>query len=193
MHVTIPITTFILLASSTIAAPLESRQSTLNPWQLDSLSTFSPSGRPGNYPWLTITASLTDPNTVNLGTSPNDNSTVTVPSGAQALNCEAKWIYGEKPFGRSWPCDNSGLAQGWWTLEIEETDDFSVAKFDAKFTRVAEVSYQGSSYRKDYEGSAHFEVGDNLGGQCGGSGVCSWQLKGELAPYDVQQQEIDAE
>jgi hypothetical protein len=192
MHVTGSITALLLLTSSTLAAYPQPPKPTLSPWVLNSLSIFTPSGRPGNYPWLTMTANLTDPNTLILGTSSNDNSNVTVPAGAQAINCQAKWLPGETPFDRSWPCDSSFNADGWWTLKIKRTNDFSTTKFDAVFTRVAEVLYQGSAYKKVYEGSDHFEVGSNLSGVCGGSGVCSWGLKAELAPYKVKQKEIAA-
>ncbi|KAF2689363.1 hypothetical protein K458DRAFT_384014 [Lentithecium fluviatile CBS 122367] len=191
MHFLVSVTTLAALVSTSLAAPVQPRQDTLTPWQLDALSTFSPSGRPGNYPWLTITASLTDPNTLTLGTSPENNSTVTLPSGAQALNCQAKWLAGETPFGRSWPCDNSGEADGYWTIQIPKTDEFSVNNFDLVVRRVAETLYLGSSYKKVYEARTHFEVGVNLSGTCGGSGVCSWGLRSELVPLDMQQSEVE--
>lgn len=179
----------VALASTAVAAPVvESRQSTLSPWQVTALSSFSPSGRPGSYPWPYIQANLTDPNSLSLGTSPSDNSTVTVPAGNKAVNCRAKWLTGENPFGRSWPCDASG--DGYWTMKITQTSDFSVGNFQVVFTRVADVLYLGSQYKKSYEGTATFKVGDNMSGSCGGSGVCGWGLKSELVPYSIQQHEL---
>lgn len=177
------------LASTTLAAPaVETRQTALEPWQVTALVGFSPSGRPESYPWPTITANLTDPNELELGTSDADNSTVTVPAGNQAIKCQAKWLTGENPFGRSWPCDPSG--DGYWTIKVVQTENFGVGNFTLAITRVAEKLYLGSRYRKAYEAQAHFEVGDNMSGSCGGSGVCSWGLKSELIPYPVQQHEV---
>ncbi|KAF2257141.1 hypothetical protein BU26DRAFT_513851 [Trematosphaeria pertusa] len=185
------------LAFSTLAscaplgeAPIEERAARLQPWQLTALIAFSPSGRPGSYPWLTITANLTDPNELILGTAPDDNSTVSVPAGNTAPNCRAKWLSGENPHGRSWPCDPTG--DGYWTMKIPKTEGFSANNFTAVFTRVAEVLYHGSSYRKEYTASKKFFLGSdgNLSGVCGGSGVCSWGLKEGLAPYPIQQREV---
>jgi hypothetical protein len=192
MYFTVFITALVTLASTTIAEPLEARQNKLKPWKVTALSTFSPSGRPGSYPWLTITANLTDPNALTLGTSPDNNDTVSVPAGGKAINCQAKWLSGETPFGRSWPCDLAAETSGYWTVKIVAKNDFSVNNFDAVFTRVAEVLYQGAAYKKVFEAQAHFAVGENLGGTCGGSGVCSWGLKSELVPYKVQQHEVIA-
>jgi len=118
---------------------------------------------------------------------------VTLPGGAEALNCEAKWLLGENPFDRSWLCDNSGKADGYWSIKIVETNDFSVGKFEVVFTRVAEVAYHGMRFGKRFEAQARFEIGDNLTGSCGGSGVCSWGLKAELKPLSVPQHEVDSE
>ena len=137
---------------------------------------------------MTIIANLVDPNELTLGTATDDGSAVTVAAGNPASNCTAKWLSGSNPFNRAWPCDASG--DGYWYMEIEETSDFSVGNFEVKFTRVADVIYHGSEYKKSYEGSAHFKVGDNMGGACGGSGVCSWGLKAELSPYAIQQTEV---
>jgi hypothetical protein len=202
------ITAVLAVAGLVSAAPLESRQDDLQQWQLSGISSFSPSGRPGSYPWITITANLFDPNTLNLGTSPADGSTVTIPPN-NATNCQAKYISSSKPFDHIWPCgmlfspltqsklrcnpliyqpDNSG--NGYWTMEILETSDFSIHEFDVKFTHVADTLYLGSQYKKTYTGTAHFSLTDNLSGSCGGSGVCSWGLKSGLSPYAIQQSEV---
>lgn len=177
----------LALAASTFATPLSSRQDSLQPWLLSGISSFSPSGRPGSYPWITLTASLTDPNALVLGTG-EDGTPVTLEANNTASNCQAKWLSGTKPFGRQWPCDNSG--NGYWIFEVIETANFTLYDFEVKFTRVAETIYHGSSFGKRYEGTAHFAVPDQLGGSCGGSGVCSWGLKQELSPYAVQQHEV---
>lgn len=79
----------LAVASSAAASPLAARQSTLQDFQVTSVSSYSPSGRPGSYPWAQITASVTDPNEINLGTSQSDGSNVTVPAGSQGLVCSS--------------------------------------------------------------------------------------------------------
>ncbi|KAF2659459.1 hypothetical protein K491DRAFT_689322 [Lophiostoma macrostomum CBS 122681] len=193
MHFTTATIATVAFTAFAIASPVElapRQNATLEPWQLSGISGFSPSGRPGSYPWLNIVANLVDPNELTLGTSTDDGSEVTVPAGNAGANCTAKWYTGTKPFNHIWPCDPTG--DGYWYMEIEETSDFSTANFDVKFTRVADVIYHGSEFKKTYTGSAHFEVGDNMSGTCGGSGVCSWGLKAELSPYAIQQTEVPA-
>lgn len=196
MHFTTTTNIPLLIASAALAAPtLNTRQTPpLAPWQLASLYGFSPSGRPGESPWIYITATLTDPNELVLGTSDADNSAVTLPAGNQALNCRATWIRGETPFGRSWPCeDNDGEAYGWWTMRVVDAGDgASISSYTLVFTRVAEKLYLGSSYRRTFEATQHFEVGNQLSGSCGASGVCGWGLKAELAPFAIQQTETTA-
>jgi hypothetical protein len=79
----------LAIASSAAASPLAARQSALQDFQVTSVSSYSPSGRPGSYPWAQITASVTDPNEINLGTSQSDGSNVTVPAGSQGLVCSS--------------------------------------------------------------------------------------------------------
>jgi hypothetical protein len=53
---------------------------------------------------------------------------------------------------------------------------YSSTNFNLKFSHVADLVYQGAQYTASYEAEGHFEVGNQLAGQCGGSGVCSWGL-----------------
>ncbi|KAF2466020.1 uncharacterized protein BDR25DRAFT_306465 [Lindgomyces ingoldianus] len=176
-------------ASFATAKPLAKRAD-LQPWQLQYVYSFSPSGRPGSYPWLRIVANVTDPNELDLGTNSN-NTEVILPAGGQALNCEAKWLPPNTPSNHFWPCDAAG--DGYWTMEVVAPSDgkgLSTEDFDLKFTRVAQTISLGSSFTKKYAGQANFKVGGNMRGSCGGSGVCSWGLKGENTPYPIQQTEI---
>lgn len=50
---------------------------------------------------------------------------------------------------------------------------------------VDHVQIPGQNVTKIFTGGDHFEIGDNMSGQCGGSGVCNWNVK--VTPYDVQQ------
>ena len=188
MFTTAIVSSILAFSASALAAPLSERQTTLSPWQVTGVGVFTPSGRPESYPWSTITVNASDPNELNLGTGP-DGSPVTVPAGGQALNCQAKWLTGTSPTGHSWPCDPTG--QGYWVLELlPGTSGFSTTNFDVKLTRVADRLYQGSQFKKTYQGQGHFEVGDNLAGTCGGSGVCSWGLKADHNPFPIQQAQI---
>lgn len=91
-------------------------------------------------------------------------------------NCQAKWFTkGESPLGRTWPCDP--VEGGYWTVTVlEGTNGFSTTDFKLKFNHVADVLYQGSKYTASFTAEGSFKVGDNLAGQCGGSGVCGWGL-----------------
>jgi hypothetical protein len=78
----------VLAYTSSIAAkPLQARQDTLKDWEVSSVNVFSPSGRPGSYPWATITANITDPNEINLGVAESDGTPVIVPAGSQGIVC----------------------------------------------------------------------------------------------------------
>jgi hypothetical protein len=186
----IVILSVLAAADVAFAAPALHQRADLQPWQITTAGSHSPSGRPGSYPWLEITANITDPNELTLGHSSADDSDVTVPAGNVGGNCQAKWLSGTNPLNHAWPCDPSG--DGWWVMEVLPGDDnqFGTGNFGLKFTRVAEVAYLGSKYSKKYEGTAALKVGDNMSGTCGASGVCNWGLKDESKPLLVQQKEV---
>jgi len=77
----------LAFTSFAAATPLQARQNTLQEWQVTSVNSHTPSGRPGSYPWSTITANITDPNALNLGTSESDGTAVIVPAGSQGIVC----------------------------------------------------------------------------------------------------------
>lgn len=62
---------------------------------------------------------------------------------------------------------------------------YSSNNFGLKFRHVADVLYQGSQYTASFEAQGTFEVGKNLKGTCGGSGVCSWGLPEDQRPFHV--------
>ncbi|CAN9332683.1 unnamed protein product [Alternaria alternata] len=118
----------LAIASSAAASPLAARQSTLQDFQVTS-----------------ITASVTDPNEINLGTSQSDGSNVTVPAGSQGLNCKAQWYTkGESPLDRTWPCD--ATSKGYWVMNVlEGSSGFATGNFNLKFTHVADLVYRGEA------------------------------------------------
>ncbi|KAL1792926.1 hypothetical protein ACET3X_009433 [Alternaria dauci] len=175
----------LAIASSAAASPLAARQIALQDFQVTSVSAGSPSGRPGSYPWAQITASVTNPNEINLGTASSDGSEVIVPAGSQGLNCKAQWYTkGESPLGRTWPCD--ATPNGYWIMNVlEGSNGFAVGDFSLKFTHVADVLYQGKQYTASFEAEGHFSVGENMSGSCGSSGVCGWALEADKKPFEI--------
>ncbi|EOA91154.1 uncharacterized protein SETTUDRAFT_25241 [Exserohilum turcica Et28A] len=85
MHFPTCFVAFLACTASTAASPLTPRQTSLEDWQVSSVSVFTPSGRPASYPWATIRANVTDPNEIHLGNSSSDGSPVVVPGGSQGL------------------------------------------------------------------------------------------------------------
>lgn len=79
------ITAILAFTPFATASPLQARQATLQDFQVTSVGVQTPSGRPGSYPWATITAAVTDPNEINLGNSSSDGSQVIVPAGSQGV------------------------------------------------------------------------------------------------------------
>ena len=63
---------------------------------------------------------------------------------------------------------------------------FSSTNFVLKFAHVADKIYRGQQFKATYEADGYFKIGENLGGTCGGSGVCSWGLKSEEIPFKIQ-------
>ena len=61
----------------------------------------------------------------------------------------------------------------------EATGNYTSAteNLDIVFTHVDNVTVINQVYTKVFVGQAHFEIGDNMSGVCGASGVCSWGLK----------------
>ncbi len=53
----------------------------------------------------------------------------------------------------------------------------STEGFKLTFTRYIQSYEGGGFFEAKYEATGAFAVGDNMSGVCGGSGVCSWDLK----------------
>jgi hypothetical protein len=75
----------LAFTASVAATPLSARADALKDWQVTSVGTGTPSGRPGSYPWSTLHANITDPNLIDLGPAKDDGTPVTVPAGSQGL------------------------------------------------------------------------------------------------------------
>jgi hypothetical protein len=105
-------------------------------------------------------------------------------------NCVAKYFKGETPLGRTWPCD--ATTSGYWTMQVLAGSDgkYSSENFNLTFTHVASVLYHGSPYTASYQAEGHFQVGDNLKGTCGGSGVCNWGLADDKKPFAIKPKKL---
>ncbi|KAI0379110.1 hypothetical protein F5Y04DRAFT_283196 [Hypomontagnella monticulosa] len=164
----------------------------LEPWQVSRMTTFSPSGRPGSSKFANTYAIITNP-----GSNPANGDTMFGPSRA---NCTAEWTWLEdEPYGQIFPCDTAqnetSTTVAKWTMEIIEvanSTQFSPTEnFDVKFTLTQTIKEdsesRGEATSKTYEGTEHFELGVNMRGSCGGSGVCSWSLDQEKIPILIHQ------
>ncbi|PSN75261.1 hypothetical protein BS50DRAFT_567961 [Corynespora cassiicola Philippines] len=179
-----PVLLTTILASAFAAPAANSRQAGLEPWQVTSLSTHSPSGRPGNNPHSTLNVTIHDPNTIAVTQTPTGTA-VFPPSTA---NCSAQWLTAEDvPWGVEQPC--SEIDHGYWTFKMTGGES-GTTDFGLEFKLVDNVTVLNQAYTKVFSGGALFKVGDNLSGQCGGSGVCNWGLS--KWPFLVQQTEESA-
>ena len=178
-----------LFALQTSAAPLEARQDELKPFEVTSMASSSPPGRPGETPCtqaahaydllrtLTmslgryIRANITDPNSYFLTQGTRN---LTIPAGNQGIDCEARWYRGESPQGRTWPCNS--IADGHWAMQVlpgttDSTSSESV--FKLRFIHAVEPGLGYANTR--YEAEASFSA-ENLVGRCSSSGWCNYAL-----------------
>ncbi|KAF3008614.1 hypothetical protein E8E13_008051 [Curvularia kusanoi] len=155
------IATALALSSATplvSATPLSARQEALKPFEVTAASYNAPNGRPGSYPWITVRANITDPNSYTF----TSGSTVgTVPAGIQGLNCLAQWYPNEYSEGRSYPCDRA--EKGHWVMQTLAGDggSFSGSDFKLRFIHVVEPGQLISSFRGRIEGEALLKAGIN--------------------------------
>ncbi|KAB5545758.1 hypothetical protein GE09DRAFT_218451 [Coniochaeta sp. 2T2.1] len=179
-----PILTALTGLLSLSSAALIGPNDTPAPWEISSISTFSPSGRPGSSPYSIVNITITDPNDIAAGPS----GMATFPPSTAI--CNASFVGSDPPYNKVIDC--SETEYGSWTFEMLESSNTSgwqsaTTNFDVRFTRVNNVTVVGEVFSKVYVGRAHFEVGANMRGVCGASGVCSWGLKEEERPYLVNQ------
>ncbi|KAI1104556.1 hypothetical protein F4804DRAFT_185316 [Jackrogersella minutella] len=192
-HFTLALTSLFTLAVSSRQNPRSDGDlDPLEPWQVTRLNTFSPSGRSNDSTLAYIWANITNPNSIPAGPGASFDSS--------SANCTVDWtFFGEDPYGRVFECETAETQPGSsssgsssvskWTIEIIDANDTMSSpteNMDVKFTLTTNLTMNGDDYYKVLIGTQHFEVGDNMEGQCGGSGVCSWGLKDEIIPVLVQ-------
>ncbi|KAK5651823.1 hypothetical protein OQA88_11592 [Cercophora sp. LCS_1] len=176
------------LLAQTFATP--SANTPLKPWEISTLSTFTPSGRAGNAPYSSLFLTITDPNTISFGTTRYGDATFP-PS---TTNCTIRWnAYTEEPYGWIIPCTTEYLNQGRWTIEIQKynTTEYGPSPtrdFRLRFVLEESMLLTDGILSKTFVGERAFALGDDLAIVCGGSGVCNTWLKDERRPASVQQE-----
>ncbi|KAI1379695.1 hypothetical protein F4677DRAFT_290840 [Hypoxylon crocopeplum] len=162
------------------------RSGSMQSWRVTRLSTYSPSGRPGSSPIAHLWATITNPDPVPA--SPAGTS----PTGSTA-NCTVDWDFAsERPYGRAVECvteQRPGASVSAWTIELFEANSTWASpteNVDVRFTLSRNLTVDGVENDKVFVGTQHFEVGDNMRGTCGGSGVCSWELRQENIPVLIE-------
>ncbi|RKU40165.1 hypothetical protein DL546_002593 [Coniochaeta pulveracea] len=197
----LPLLAFILVLTPFTHASPEAigPSSPLSPWLITRLWTFTPSGRPGSSPWSTLNFTISDPNTIIAGTGPQQ--TFTYP--AHTANCSAQWssTLSVPAWNRTINCTQHSYEFAYWSFEIlyPETNgtvyDYPSASehFDLRI-RLTDTTNPGNQkyfWKQSFEGRVGLEVGGNMGGICGASGVCSWSLKDDKTPLEVRQHRTD--
>ncbi|KAF2200287.1 hypothetical protein GQ43DRAFT_350607, partial [Delitschia confertaspora ATCC 74209] len=154
------------------ATPVALRD-TLQPWEIIHLYTHSPSGRPGNSPYLTLNVTISDPNTLPITQTPTGTA-IFPPS---SVNCSAEWLE-HPPIGQEIECTASDYAK--WTMTMtpgtDENGYGSTQEFGLEFKLVDSVRVLNVPYTRVFTGGDQFKVGVNMQGQCGGSGTCNWAI-----------------
>ncbi|KAK4236594.1 hypothetical protein C8A03DRAFT_35493 [Achaetomium macrosporum] len=140
----------------------------LKPWEISRLSTFSPSGRPGSSPWAVVNITISDPNDASV---------------SPAI-CAAQWNFSsEEPYGMVNAC--SEVDGGQWTFVMLEAD--GADGVTPSPTTNFRVRFALEKMDETWVGDAAFVIGENMSGLCSASGLCSFGLKEELAPFAVRQ------
>jgi hypothetical protein len=159
----------------------------LEPWQVTALRTYSPPYSPNVTLKSGIAFTISDPNTMEAGPA-HRGPAIFPPSTA---NCSGSWTDEVQAYDRLFNCTE--VQYGYWSFELRKpvTGYASpMTNFDVRIQRVYNVTVMNSVYTKILVAPGHFEVGKNMGGLCGASGVCSFQLKGDSAPSLVMQEVV---
>ncbi|KAK3380973.1 hypothetical protein B0H63DRAFT_523711 [Podospora didyma] len=160
-----------------LSSPLLIHEAVLKPWEVSSLTTVAPSGRPGSLMTSYLNLTITDPNN-------HISKAVLIPppegSSPTTANCSAAWpVFGTPPYDQVLNCTETPV--GSWTfamLKSETPND--LWDFILRFT----FARKGGA---TFVGSAHFYAQVNLQGTCSASGFCAFRLRDELKPFYINQ------
>ncbi|KAM7208414.1 hypothetical protein V8F20_001392 [Naviculisporaceae sp. PSN 640] len=185
-------------------------------WSMTSLTTFSPSGRPGSSPWAMVNTTITEPRGYY-------DAVINKVYPSTAV-CFMKWDWLSEtttPYNIKNNCTNTDLndTKSSWTFEMREVPKEESAYpspttyFYLWFWRTIESDDMGghdnekggrrraAMYEMNekravkyitYVGSARFKVapGENMEGLCSAGGICSFHLRGENTPFMVEKTRI---
>lgn len=180
-------TTLLLAGLATAAPALHSRQATTeySPWEITRVGGSSPSGRPGSSPNKTLSITIDDPNTINLQRTPTGYAVFS------PYNTTCSWTWDRSsdssfPIGVETLCSPVDSTYGNFTMTL--TAGTSQADFTIKIVETREVTVFKEHYVRVFEAEKTLKVGtgEDLTQICGGSGVCSWELKN--GSVEVEQQ-----
>ncbi|KAI0397045.1 hypothetical protein F5Y17DRAFT_416943 [Xylariaceae sp. FL0594] len=164
--------THVLASASAVALFLSAQAQDLEPaqWQVTSLSSYSPAG--GQSQWLI------DYYFIELN--------ITNPHDGVVVSCTTTWKDSDVPYGKITDCQGGGDTTATWTLEPLEFPHFGTTDMYLRWrAAAAPSSSDGTMHSSVLIGVAHFEVGDNMTGQCAARGFCNWYLKSESTPVSV--------
>lgn len=133
------------------------------PFSIDSLGTYSPSGRPGQPCKPSIQFTVVDPNS----------------AMPQRSNCSKTWSCNDTDVSSQFqhvPCDDPDF---WFNITIPDggspTENFVLRVHHVKEESAAGV--QGNTVNVTHSGETAVKFPDQLSGECGASGACFWGLK----------------
>ncbi|CAI6258633.1 unnamed protein product [Periconia digitata] len=181
-------TTATATATATALTPRQDPQPqpSLQPFTLNTFTIHVPSARAGTYAFSTLTTNITDPNSHVL------NPSHTLPPST-AQNCRATFLTlsspTEGPWGRTWPCDDDGRKEGYWSMRVEQIE----GGYRMVWRRTAAIWDKAAlkGYTRVFEGSRELRVGEDIKVGCAnGDGTCSYWLG---APVEVEVKEIEGE
>ncbi|KAH8159703.1 hypothetical protein CIB48_g8544 [Xylaria polymorpha] len=153
----------------------------LPPWQVTSLQTWQPSGRPGNNPDWYIHVNITNPDPTQSDTDPN------VALGK--VYCQIVWLYPNAPYNQIKECeiaDTTDPTPWAWTVELLEADNdedpYPITNFDLRWRAAYTSPNSAEQDVQIWTGVGQFQIGKNMQGTCAASGFCQWWLKTTSTP-----------
>ncbi|TPX10342.1 uncharacterized protein E0L32_008747 [Thyridium curvatum] len=173
------------------------RGESLEPWEVSQVSVASPpslTSQPSLRSYLSII--IADPNIID-GVGSKSGPINFQPSIAQ---CNVSWYAqdGEQPYDQSRNCTlETGYPAKWSFVVVPPNREYgamsggALTNFSVQFTLVDEIITPVNSVRKVYVGEGHFEVGENMEGLCGASGICAFSLRNESAPVLIEQTRVE--
>ena len=118
------LSTILASAIAVSAAPHAQvpRGDALQPWQITTLYTHTPSGRPGNDPHSTLNFTIHDPNVIPAGQTPTGQAIFP----ATSANCSLQYLKSaDVPWGVEQPCttDENTRDYSTWTFTINKPEE----------------------------------------------------------------------